>query len=92
MRNVVAHGYGFIDYRIVWRAPSDVLPHDMAAIKSILERDRNVPARQAGVAPSREVEPPQSSPAFPGLVSDSVTLPHRLSVRTSRTRVANSVR
>lgn len=37
MRNVVAHQYGFIDYRIVWRALSDVLPNDVAAIKRILE-------------------------------------------------------
>jgi uncharacterized protein with HEPN domain len=37
MRNVVAHEYGFIDYRIVWRAL--VLPNDVAAIESILERD-----------------------------------------------------
>jgi uncharacterized protein with HEPN domain len=39
MRNVVAHEYGFIDYRIVWRALSNVLPNDAAAIESILEQD-----------------------------------------------------
>lgn len=39
MRNVVAHEYGFVDYRIVWRALSDVLPDDGAAIESILEQD-----------------------------------------------------
>jgi len=37
MRNVVAHQYGFTDYRIVWRALSDVLPKDVAAIQRILE-------------------------------------------------------
>jgi uncharacterized protein with HEPN domain len=37
MRNVVAHEYGFIDYRIVWRALNDVLPNDVTAIKDILE-------------------------------------------------------
>jgi uncharacterized protein with HEPN domain len=36
MRNVVAHKYGFIDYRIVWRALSDNLPEDAAAIRRIL--------------------------------------------------------
>jgi len=36
---VVAHEYGFIDYRIVWRALSDVLPKDVAAIQRILEQD-----------------------------------------------------
>lgn len=39
MRNVVAHEYGFIDYHIVWRALSNVLPNDAAAIESILEQD-----------------------------------------------------
>ena len=39
MRNVVAHQYGFIDYRIVWRALSDALPNDVAAIGRILEQD-----------------------------------------------------
>ncbi len=39
MRNVVACEYGFIDYRIVWRALSNVLPNDAAAIESILEQD-----------------------------------------------------
>ena len=39
MRNVVAHEYGLIDYRIVWRALSDVLPNDVAAIERILEQD-----------------------------------------------------
>ena len=39
MRNVVAHKYGFIDYRIVWRALNDVLPNDVAAIERILEQD-----------------------------------------------------
>ena len=39
MRNVVAHQRGFIDYRIVWRALSDALPNDVAAIKRILEQD-----------------------------------------------------
>ena len=39
MRNVVAHQYGFIDHRMVWRAVSDVLPNDVAAIGRILGRD-----------------------------------------------------
>jgi uncharacterized protein with HEPN domain len=39
MRNVVAHRYGFIDYRIVWRALRDVLPNDVAAIEHILEQN-----------------------------------------------------
>jgi uncharacterized protein with HEPN domain len=39
MRNVVAHQSGFIDYRIVWRALSDMLPNDVAAIQRILEQD-----------------------------------------------------
>jgi uncharacterized protein with HEPN domain len=39
MRNVVAHEYGFIDYRIVWRTLKDVLPHEVAAIQRILEQD-----------------------------------------------------
>jgi uncharacterized protein with HEPN domain len=38
MRNVVAHEYGFIDYRIVWRTLVEVLPSDVAAIKGILGR------------------------------------------------------
>ena len=38
LRNVVAHEYGFIDYRIVWRALSKVLPDDVAAIHRILEQ------------------------------------------------------
>ena len=37
-RNVVAHEYGFIDYHIVWRALSDVLPNDVTAIKRISNR------------------------------------------------------
>jgi uncharacterized protein with HEPN domain len=39
MRNVIAHHYGFVDYRIVWRTLSDVLPNDVAAIQRILEQD-----------------------------------------------------
>ena len=39
MRNVVAHEYRFIDYPIVWRTLSDVLPNDVAAIERILEKD-----------------------------------------------------
>jgi uncharacterized protein with HEPN domain len=39
MRNVAARQYGFIDYRIVWRALSDVLPNDVAAIEHILEQN-----------------------------------------------------
>ena len=38
MRNVVAHEYGFIDYRIVSRALSDTLSNDVAAIQLILEQ------------------------------------------------------
>lgn len=38
MRNVVAHEYGFVDYRIVWRALSDALPRDVAEIRRILGR------------------------------------------------------
>ncbi|UYM03775.1 HepT-like ribonuclease domain-containing protein [Solicola gregarius] len=38
MRNVVAHEYGFIDYRIVWRALTDALPRDVAEIRRILGR------------------------------------------------------
>lgn len=38
MRNVVAHEYGYIDYRIVWRALSKKLLADVAAIERILER------------------------------------------------------
>jgi uncharacterized protein with HEPN domain len=47
MRNVVAHEYGFIDYRIVWRALKDVLPHDVAEIQRILGRI-DVPGLQRG--------------------------------------------
>lgn len=36
MRNVVAHEYGFIDYRIVWRALTDDLPSDVALIQRLL--------------------------------------------------------
>lgn len=36
MRNVVAHQYGFIDYRIVWRALDQSLPNDVESIKQIL--------------------------------------------------------
>jgi uncharacterized protein with HEPN domain len=39
MRNVVAHEYGFIDYRIVWRALIDALPRDVEAIQRILQQD-----------------------------------------------------
>lgn len=39
MRNAVAHEYGFIDYRIIWRALSDVLPKDGAAVEHILEQE-----------------------------------------------------
>jgi uncharacterized protein with HEPN domain len=39
MRNVVAHEYGFIDSRIVWRALSDVLPNDVAAMELFLKQD-----------------------------------------------------
>ena len=39
VRSVVAHEYGFIDYGIVWRALSDVLPNDVAAIKLPLEQE-----------------------------------------------------
>jgi uncharacterized protein with HEPN domain len=39
MRNVVAHEYGFIDYRIVWRALTDALPNDVAAIERLLDQD-----------------------------------------------------
>ena len=39
MRNVVAHQNDFIDYRIVWRALSDVLPNDVATIQRILEQE-----------------------------------------------------
>lgn len=38
MRNVVAHEYGFIDYRLVWRSLSDDLPRDVDAIRRILAR------------------------------------------------------
>ena len=37
MRNVVAHQYGFIDYRIVWRALTDDLPRDVEHISEILD-------------------------------------------------------
>ena len=36
MRNVVAHQYGFIDYRIVWRALEDELPRDVEQIRRVL--------------------------------------------------------
>jgi uncharacterized protein with HEPN domain len=39
MRNVIAHQYGFIDYRIVWRALRDALPNDATEIQRILEQD-----------------------------------------------------
>lgn len=38
MRNVVAHAYGYIDYRMVWRALTQNLPEDVAAIERILEQ------------------------------------------------------
>lgn len=37
MRNVVAHEYGFIDYRIVWRALEKSLPQDVESINRILD-------------------------------------------------------
>lgn len=37
MRNVVAHQYGFVDHRIVWRALVRDLPADVAAIERILD-------------------------------------------------------
>lgn len=37
MRNVVAHQYGFIDYRIVWRALADALPCDIEQIRRVHE-------------------------------------------------------
>ncbi|NNG37041.1 HepT-like ribonuclease domain-containing protein [Nakamurella aerolata] len=37
MRNIVAHEYGFIDYRIVWRALTVALPRDVRAIRALLE-------------------------------------------------------
>ncbi len=36
MRNVIAHEYGYIDYRIVWRALIKDLPEDVVAIERIL--------------------------------------------------------
>jgi uncharacterized protein with HEPN domain len=39
MQSVEAHHYSLIDYRIVWRTLSDVLPNDVAAIQRILEQD-----------------------------------------------------
>ncbi|MFT4265471.1 MAG: DUF86 domain-containing protein [Nocardioides sp.] len=36
MRNVVAHQYGFIDYRIVWRALTEDLPRDVKHIQTLL--------------------------------------------------------
>ncbi len=38
MRHVVAHQHGFIDYPIVWRALSGVLPKDVASIERISNR------------------------------------------------------
>ena len=43
MRNVVAHQSGFIDYRLVWRALTDALPNDVAAIERILEQELKGP-------------------------------------------------
>lgn len=40
MRNVVAHEYGYIDYRIVWRALHRDLPQDVAVIERILQSRR----------------------------------------------------
>lgn len=37
MRNIVAHEYGFIDYRIVWRALTVALPGDVIAIRALLD-------------------------------------------------------
>jgi uncharacterized protein with HEPN domain len=39
MRNVVAHQYGFVDYRIIWRALDEALPRDIEQIARLLERD-----------------------------------------------------
>jgi len=36
MRNIVAHEYVFIDYRIVWRTLSVTLPKDLAAIRRLM--------------------------------------------------------
>lgn len=36
MRNVVAHEYGFVDYRIVWRALSVSLPKDVERIRRLV--------------------------------------------------------
>jgi uncharacterized protein with HEPN domain len=37
MRNVIAHQYGFVDYRIVWRALETALPRDVEQITRLLE-------------------------------------------------------
>lgn len=37
MRNIVAHEYGFIDYRMVWRALSLSLPQDVEAIRRLVD-------------------------------------------------------
>lgn len=43
MRNIVAHEYGYIDYRIVWRALDQSLPQDVIAIEVILEEHHQNP-------------------------------------------------
>lgn len=37
MRNVVAHEYGFIDYKIVWRALCISLPRDIELIRGLID-------------------------------------------------------
>lgn len=36
MRNVVAHEYGFVDHRIVWRTLDTALPRDVEAIRRLV--------------------------------------------------------
>lgn len=37
MRNIVAHEYDFIDYRIVWRALTVSLPKDINTIRRLMD-------------------------------------------------------
>jgi len=50
MRNIDAYEYGFIDYRIVWRALSVSLPQDVEAIQRLAtDRNRSWCARSASI-------------------------------------------
>ena len=48
-RNVVAQEYGFIDYRIAWRALSDVFPKDVPRSSASSNRIESARSSRQGV-------------------------------------------